>query len=262
MSQDPQAKVQDYDEFVDWDKRLANEGPFFKRLFHENSVQRVIDMGAGSARHAIMFAGWGLEVVAVDPDESMLQAAQRNIDRFSDLIQEGGGSVQLERGAFGELNRMGLGLADALVCTGNALPHVDGRDGLTETLADFASVVAPGGILILHLLNHARLLKTRTSAIAPKVRKGEQGTKVFLRIMDFPPGDESIDFDFLTLERDPAGAWSLSSRRSAHTVITKEILASELPCCGFAELEVYGDHTGRVLDEDNDESVIAVARRR
>lgn len=262
MPQDAQAKVQDYDEFVDWDKRLAGEGPFFERLFHENSVQRVIDMGAGSARHAIMFAGWGLEVVAIDPDESMLLAARRNIERHADQIASGGGSVRLERGSFGELHRMGLGLVDALVCTGNALPHVDGRDGLTETLADFGSVVAPGGVLVLHLLNHARLLKTRSSAIAPKVCKNDSGTKVFLRILDFPPGDESIDFDFVTLERDPAGAWSLSNRRSAHTVITREILGRELPCCGFAELEVYGDHTGGALDEDVDESIIAVARRR
>ncbi|MHB9002877.1 MAG: class I SAM-dependent methyltransferase [Coriobacteriia bacterium] len=262
MSQDSEAKVQDYDEFVDWDKRLANEGPFYRRLFEDAGVQRVIDMGAGSARHSIMFASWGLEVIAVDPDESMLAAARRNIERFAEEIAAGGGSVRLERGEFGELHAMNLGLADALVCAGNALPHVDGRDGLTETLADFGSVIAPGGVLVLHLLNHARLLRTRSATIPTKVRAGERGTKVFLRIVDFPEGDAFIDFDFVTLVRDTGGSWSLTNRRSPHTVITADILAGELPCCGFAQLQVYGDHTGRPLDVGKDESIIAVARRR
>jgi hypothetical protein len=157
---------------------------------------------------------------------------------------------------------MELGRVDALVCAGNALPHVAGRDGLTETLADFASAVAPGGVLILHLLNHDRLLRARSTTIPTKVRAGEQGTKVFVRITDFTEGDEFIDFDFVTLFRDPAGAWSLTNRRSPHTVITADILARELPCTGFADLEVYGDHTWRQLDVDKDESIIAVAWRR
>ena len=54
------APAADYDEFVNWDKRLANEGPFFRDLFEREGVSRVIDVGAGSARHAILFATWGL----------------------------------------------------------------------------------------------------------------------------------------------------------------------------------------------------------
>ena len=32
------APASDYDEFVNWDKRLANEGPFFRELFKLNKV--------------------------------------------------------------------------------------------------------------------------------------------------------------------------------------------------------------------------------
>lgn len=258
----PSPRGADYDQFVDWEARLKREGPFFKRLFEEAGVSRVIDVGAGSGRHAIMFATWGLEVVAVDPDPGMLDQARKNVETFADEIAAGGGSVTVLEGGFRGLSALGLGLFDALTCTGNALPHAGGRDGLTETFADFASVVAPGGVLVLHMLNHARLLDGKVRAIPPKVRETPEGTKVYLRIIDYPPGGEFIDFDFVTLTRDPEGAWSLSSRRSPHTAITPRLLHSELPCCGFAEIELLGDHDGRQLEPTKDESVIVVARRR
>lgn len=256
------APASDYDEFVDWDKRLANEGPFFRELFSHEGVSSVIDVGAGSARHSIMFATWGLDVVAVDPDESMLAQARLNAERFADDIAAAGGSLRIVQGGFGELHRLGVGPADALTCTGSALPHVEGRDGLTETLADFGSVLSPGGVLVLHLLNHARLLEKRPAVVPPKVVRTASGsTKVFVRVIDYPEGDEFLDFDFVTLERAADGAWDVASRRSPHTAIPLGVLQSELPCAGFGRIGAFGGHDRHELT-DVDESVIVVAHRR
>ncbi len=255
------APQSDYDEFVNWDKRLANEGPFFRELFEREGVKRVIDVGAGSARHSIMFATWGLDVVAVDPDESMLAQARANAERFSADMAAGGGSLRIIQGGFGELDRLGIGPADALVCTGNALPHVDGRDGLTVTLADFASVLAPGGVLILHLLNHSRLLAGKSRVVPPKIVETAAGdTKVFVRVIDYPEGEEFLDFDFITLVRDASGTWSVASRRSPHTALPMGVLEDELACAGFGDVVAYGGHDNHALT-DADESVIVVAVR-
>lgn len=259
-AENPVAPASDYDEFVDWNKRLDREGPFFRGLFEREGVQRVVDVGAGSARHSIMYAAWGLDVVAVDPDDSMLAQARVNAERFSADIERGGGSLEIVAGGFGELHRLGVGPADAITCTGNALPHVAGRDGLTEALADFASVLVPGGLLVLHLLNHARLLDGRPRVVPPKAVETADGTKVFVRVIDYPAGGEFLDFDFVTLERDREGAWSLSSRRSPHTAIPIEVLEAELPCAGFSRVETFGGHDGHALTDD-DESIIVVARR-
>ncbi|MDZ4168358.1 MAG: class I SAM-dependent methyltransferase [Coriobacteriia bacterium] len=255
------APTSDYDEFVNWEKRLGVEGPFFRELFEREGVSRVVDVGAGSARHSILFASWGLEVIAVDPDDSMLAAARLNEERFATEIASGGGSLRIVEGGFGELHRRGLGSVDAVICTGNALPHVAGRDGLTEALADFASVLVPGGILVVHLLNHERLLASRQRVVPPKVVDTASGsTKVFVRLVDYPEGDEELDFDFVTIERDASGGWSLSSRRSVHTAITTQTLRSELRCAGFGRVEVFGGHDRHALT-DADESVIVVAQR-
>ena len=251
-----------YSEFVDWDKRLATEGPFFKSLFQRESVRSVIDVGAGSARHPIMFASWGLQVDGVDPSESMLAEARENLATFATDIQIGGGSVKLHEGGFGGLAALHLGLADALTCTGNSLPHVDGLSGLREAFADFSAVLAPGGIVVLHLLNHARLLEKQPRVVPPKVRETPSGTRVFLRLIDYPAGAEYLDFDFVTLTRDFDGAWSLESRRSPHTALPVSVIETELLGAGFGDLEFLGDHSGRPLEVLSDESVIVIARKK
>ena len=256
------APAADYDEFVNWNARLEREAPFFRCVFREVGAQSVIDVGAGSARHAIMFAIWGLDVWAVDPDDSMLAQAHANVEHAGAEIDRAGGSVHLVKGGFGELSTLGLGPADALTCTGNALPHVAGHAGLRSALADFARVLRPEGALILHLLNHARLLRSRPPAIPPVVRDTAEGTKVFLRVIDYPAGGETLDFDFVTLVRDAEGNWTLSDRRSPHTALPVELLGFELAAAGFGQIESFGDHSGRPLDVDADESAIVLARRR
>ena len=199
---------------------------------------------------------------AVDPDESMLAQARANVERAAEQIDRARGSVHLVEGGFGELSALGLGPADVLTCTGNALPHVSGRAGLREAFADFARVVRPGGAVVLHLLNHARLLRSAPRAIPPVVRDTAEGTKVFLRVIDYPAGGETLDFDFVTLVRDNDGIWTLSDRRSPHTALPVDLLASELLSAGFDDVDFLGDHSGRPLDVDTDESVIVLARRR
>lgn len=261
MTADKTAPASDYDQFVDWNKRLAREAELYRRVFEEAQAASVIDVGAGSARHAIMFASWGMRVDAVDPDDSMLAQARINAAAAADEIADAGGALRVVEAGFGGLDALGLGPADALVCSGNALPHVDGHAGLAVTLADFAAVLRSGAVLVLHLLNHQRLLDKRPRSIPPVVRDTDDGTKVFLRLMDYPAGDEYIDFDFVTLVRDASGDWQLTHRRSPHTALPPSLLEAALDRAGFEHIEFLGGHDGRELGPD-DESVIVVARRR
>lgn len=254
------APASDYDLFVDWAKRLDREGPFFRRLFEERGVRSVIDVGAGSARHSVMYATWGLTVDAIDPDDSMLAQAETNIAEAAEAVAEAGGSVRLQRGGFGGLAALGLGPADALTCTGNALTHVAARQGLKETFADFAAVVRPGGVVVLHLLNYGRLLRSRPRSIPPVVRDAPEGVMVFLRIIDYPAGDEYIDFDFMTMTRGHDGEWSIAHRHSLHAALTAEMVTEELEAAGFSGILTYGGHDLHPLSDD-DESAIYVATR-
>jgi glycine/sarcosine N-methyltransferase len=255
----------DYDRFVDWRKRLSREAPFFRALFEAHGVRRVLDAGCGTGKHAAMWASEGLDVVGVDPSPSMLAQARLNAASAEDAIREAGGSLEFVEGRFGDLAELGLGPVDALTCTGNGLPHVEGRSGLHAAIRDFAAVLRPGGLCVLHLLNHDRLLAGRVRSIPPVVRDADDGTWVFLRVMDYP--DESIAFDFITMHRpcsmdEDARAWEASSRRSVHTAIPSAVLRDELEDAGFGEIRFFGDHESKPFDAAEDESVIAVALRR
>ncbi len=80
-------------------------------------------------------------------------------------------------------------------------------------------------------------------------------------MIDYPAGEEFLDFDFVTLSRDAAGEWSVASRRSPHTAIPVSLLESELSCAGFGRVRLFGGHDEHPLT-DADESVIVVAQRR
>ena len=172
------APAADYDTFVDWTKRLEREGPFFRGAFEAHRVRTVLDVGCGSGRHALMWAGWGLDVVGADIDPSMLAQAEINRREVARSIEAVGGTITFVDAGFGTLESAGLGGFDAVTCTGNALPHVAGPAGLKEALEDFAAVLRPGGLLILHLLNHDRLLTEHLRAIPPVVRETDEGTRV------------------------------------------------------------------------------------
>ena len=257
MSDRPQP-AGDYDRFVDWDRRLAREAPFFESTFREHGVKRVIDVGCGSGRHAIMFASWGPDVTGVDPDDDMLAAARTS-------AEDAGSTAAFVKGGFGDLARLGLGPADAVTCTGNALPHVGGIESLRVALDDMAEVTRPGGLLVLHLLNHERILTGHMRTMPPVVREDGEGTWVFLRVMDEVPG--GIGFDFVTLHR-PDGAWGsgaeweTASRRSVHTALPVSLLVPEVEAAGFADVRLFGDHAGKPFDVATDESVILTGTRR
>jgi glycine/sarcosine N-methyltransferase len=244
----------DYDEFVDWDKRLAREAPFFRDVFDEAGAKTVADVGAGSGRHALMFASWGLTVYPVDPDPSMLAQARAN-------AEAAGVDLPFYEGVFGDVARVVPGRVDALTCLGNALPHVDGPAGLRRALEDFAEVIRPGGALVLHLLNHQRLLDSRIRSIPPVVRDTPEGTRVFLRVLDYDePG--GIGFEFLTLTRHAKADWAVASRRSVHTALPAFMLVDELDRAGFTRIALFGDHARKPFDGEHDESVIILAYRR
>jgi glycine/sarcosine N-methyltransferase len=259
------SKGSSYDVVVDWNKRLAHELPFFEREFRDAGVASVLDAGCGTGRHDIAFARMGLRVVGADPSEEMLDAARAN-------AAEAGADVTFVDAGFGELAGLGLGTFDAVISTGNALPHVDGRAGLDAALADFAAMLRPGGLLVLHLLNHERLVETRPRHLPVVVRDTEDGTLVTLRLLEYDPPQEPerIWIEFMTAVKDAAASaadrpdlgWSASAHRSAHAALPVPLLEQALSRAGFPDVTVYGDHSRKLYAPLSDESVIVTARRR
>lgn len=249
-----------YDSIVRWDKRLPREAPFFRQLFESCGVASLADVGCGTAKHAVMFAGWGIEVWALDPSEEMLTSARAN-------IEESGSGVHLALAGFGEV-ASAVGEVDGVVCLGNAFMHAGDAEGVMAALEDFAAAIRPGGPLVIHMLNQDRIVKHGMRMLPSAFRSGGEGDTVAVKLIDH--GDDYLDFEFVRLMRaersaeadaDAPSEWTVEAQRTRHPKILGPMLRRQLEAVGFGEIKAYGDHTGRTLDPDDDESAIWVAIR-
>jgi SAM-dependent methyltransferase len=137
-----------YEAMIDWPKRLAHEEPFYRRLFAEHGVQRVVDTACGTGRHAAMFHSWGLRVEGADVSPGMIDRARAN---------------------FGEPARLGWVVRgfdaplappepfDAAVCVGNSLPLAPDTATIERAIGQMLAALRRGGLLIVQALNLWRL---------------------------------------------------------------------------------------------------------
>jgi SAM-dependent methyltransferase len=137
-----------YEAMIDWPKRLAHEGPFFRRLFEQNAVQSVVDVACGTGHHAAMFHDWGLRVEGADLAEAMIERARANFGQSPTMrwVARGFDQPITPAGSF-----------DAAVCLGNSLPLAADTAMIERTLSQMLAAVRSGGLVVVHALNLGRL---------------------------------------------------------------------------------------------------------
>ncbi len=59
--------VTDYDRMIDWEKRLAREAPFFKKIFAETKPGKLLDTACATGHHALMFYSWACRLLHLMP---------------------------------------------------------------------------------------------------------------------------------------------------------------------------------------------------
>lgn len=131
-----------YEAMIDWPKRLAHEGEFFRRLVGDIQGRRVLDAACGTGRHAAMLHGWGLEVEGADLSPQMIA---RCVARF--------GQPAGLRWVVRSFDQRAGGTFDLVVCVGNSLALVSDEAAAARAVGALGAAVAPGGILVVHVLN-------------------------------------------------------------------------------------------------------------
>jgi len=137
-----------YEAMIDWPKRLAHEGPFYRRLFEQQGAGSVVDVACGVGRHAAMFHSWNLRVEGADISVPM-------IDRARTAFGEPAGLRWTVRGF-----DQSIGPAepfDAAVCVGNSLPLAPDLATVGLAIEQMLAAVRSGGLLVVHVLNLWRL---------------------------------------------------------------------------------------------------------
>ncbi len=244
------ALASDYDRFVNWEGRLAHELPFLERLFADHDVRRVLDAACGTGHHAIALAKRGYQMVGADLSAAMVEQARRN-------AAVAGAEVRFAVAGFGGLAAIGETF-DAVLCLGNSLPHLLTEKALAEALADFATVLHPGGLVVIQNRNFDRVWRQRERFMGPQSCHEGEREWVFVRFYDFH--EATVTFNMIRLRRD-GETWIQDVEATELRPIFRAELADALQTAGFFQAAFHGSYDGSTFDPANSSDLIAVAQK-
>ena len=237
-----------YEAMIDWDKRLANEAPFYRRLFERLGVRSVADVACGAGRHAAMFHSWGLRVEGADISPNMIERARTNFGEPPGLrwVVRGFDQPISPEAPF-----------DAAICVGNSLALAPDMATAERAVQEMLKAVRGGGVAVLHVLNLWRLPDgpchwqkcqraklTRGDVLITKGvhRSGSSGyMELIVATLDATTQMQSESVPFLGIE-----AQELEG-------IARQAVASSV--------QLFGDYKNQRYDREDSVDLIMVARK-
>jgi SAM-dependent methyltransferase len=115
------------------DERSRREAPFWRRLAADLGWRLVIDAGCGAGFHVRLLRGLGIRVVGCDLSLAALLTGERRGVAACDLLAPA----------------LLPDVADAVICLGNTVSLLPSRDAQRRALSSLASLLRPGGALLL-----------------------------------------------------------------------------------------------------------------
>jgi len=240
-----------YQALIDWRPRLAREWPFLERVLDSAPARRVLDLGCGPGEHAKLLSSHGFEVVGIDASAWMIDQARQTEPSAGFLAGDLADVGTLADGAFG-----------GAICVGNTLPHLTAPGALPRFLRGLRAHLLPGAPLVLQLLNYERIFATRQRSLPLSLRPSDEGTLVFLRLMD-PRPDGSVIFSPTVLRYRPDAEPSVVLEQSERVELRgwkRPELEDALDEAGFAERELFGSVEFAPYDARESTDLIVVAR--
>jgi glycine/sarcosine N-methyltransferase len=133
-----------YEAMIDWPKRLANEEPFYRRLFAEHEAGSVVDVACGTGRHAATFHSWGLKVEGSDISPQMVERAVANFGQPPRLRWVVRGFDEPIESSEPH---------DIALCVGNSLALAPDLVTAERAIQQMLRAVRTGGAVVVHVLN-------------------------------------------------------------------------------------------------------------
>lgn len=213
----------DYDSMIGFDKSLIKRIELLKNfIFPEDKA--AADLGCGSGLDSIALARLGLDVTGFDISPLMVTGAGKNARRLKLKIN-------FVTSPIDKIDKSFNGKFSFALSLGNSLANLDPGQ-LLSSLKRMHSLLAPGGHILIQILNYDRILKSKERIVG--ITENEE--YIFVRFYDF--GERQTFFNVLKIRRGEA---------SSNSLITTEIfpyrsseLTRLLKQAGFTKTKKYG----------------------
>lgn len=130
---------------------------FVKGYAGDLTGQQILDIGCATGELAFQLAKVGAKITGIDLNEDLLQQAKTG-KVHPNLIFQKGDMLKLQ-------NDFQTEIFDTVLCFGNTLVHLPSQQIVLEMLRGVRSVLKPGGIFLLQILNYDYILLERISAL-------------------------------------------------------------------------------------------------
>ncbi|MEW6698317.1 MAG: class I SAM-dependent methyltransferase [Bacillota bacterium] len=232
----------------------AGEGQlkFFKQVFGDLGVSRVLDLACGSGNYSLEFARWGLNVIGIDYEPEMIKMAREK-------ARKEGLAVDFRVGDMRDLADI-EGKFDAVICIGNSLVHLLTDKDIVTALSQMKERLYHGGTLILQTVNYDRIIKGNITQL-PDIVNNQAGV-IFTRQYDFR-SDGLIDFKTTLIKNESDGSQrSLGSGQVPLRPITRGELEKFLHLADFDDIEIFGGFNRKPHGWDSQATVVQAFRKR
>ncbi len=147
-------------DFVGWDNRRRGENGFLVSQLNQHRARRVLDVAVGDGVDTIYLLQQGFDVQSNELDEAFRQKAIENAKKVGIPLKPT--DLDWRNLADGYHSNS----QDAIICIGNSLACLFGRENQQEAVRQFFRVLKSGGALLIDERNYQRILENREAALS------------------------------------------------------------------------------------------------
>jgi glycine/sarcosine N-methyltransferase len=238
-----------YDLFSEeFGKQSPQRMEFFRRIFRENGISKVLDCACGTGRDLVMFDSLGVEVAGSDISPSMLEQARKNLARL-------GLEIPLRQVDFRELPGDFAGKFDAVACLSSSLLEAGGEKGTLRALRSMYGVLEDKGILVISQGTTDKQWAAKPRFICMVNRPD------FSRLLVADYLDRGARYNILDLfhgaGRDELIVWS----KEYPVILLRDDYEALIESAGFSPPHFYGSYTFEPYDKKCSDMLLAVAHK-
>jgi len=234
-----------YDSMISFEKSLEKRKQFYQKIFGNENISAVADLGCGSGLDSLALAGIGLTVTGFDPSSQMIKSAKQNALKLKE-------DIKFYKKGILDIPTKFNSKFDCVVSFGNTLANISAAE-LPPSIQKINSVLKPSGLLILQIINYTNYLSGGDKVFGYK----ETGDEAIVRFYEKWGGE--LVFHILRLNKK-----KVVDSIHLKTVIyphTPRFIKKSLAQNGFKILKVYGGINLEKFDEQKSNDFLLVAKK-
>lgn len=236
-----------YDLFFDeFGRHRPDEVEFYRRLFAENEVRRVLDCACGTGHDLVMFDGLGIKVIGADISTSMLERAREN-------LEERELEIPLARADYRELPGQFSERFDAVVCLSTSILEAGDEEQVLRALRSMNGVLRDKGVLVLSQGTTDKQWEARPRFI-PVVNRPDFSRVVAIDYLGRGARYNVLDL-FHSADRSGLVLWT----KEYPVMLLRDDYEALLKTAGFTEIRFYGDYAFGAYDKTGSDILLVVA---